>query len=139
MANHHNPHLLPQNYQNPDIQDSKKLSAKKRDYLYEIIRDVTDDWAIAVVGPQIIDVINIREATKKAMSRALASLDDLLGLTRAILIDGAIGLFSKGREHEAEIATARENWDFEVQTHPSKFGDQSMILEISHAKPKKLT
>ena len=53
------------------INDSKKLSAKMRDNLYEEIISLACGWAIVAVGPEMIDRINIRNATKLAMSLAL--------------------------------------------------------------------
>ncbi|MCK4891265.1 MAG: ribonuclease HII, partial [Candidatus Pacebacteria bacterium] len=46
------------------LRDSKILSAKKREYFYEIIIEESQDWAIGTVSEKIIDQINILEATK---------------------------------------------------------------------------
>ncbi|MBR5468504.1 MAG: ribonuclease HII [Firmicutes bacterium] len=56
------------------INDSKKLSAKKRDELYDIITERAVDWAVAMVSPEEIDEINILQATYKAMREALSKL-----------------------------------------------------------------
>jgi len=56
------------------INDSKKLSAKKRDELYDIITERAVDWAVAMVSPKEIDEINILNATYKAMREALSKL-----------------------------------------------------------------
>lgn len=71
--------ILPVRYTIEGVKDSKKLSPSKRDKLYDyILRD-----AIAVgigrVEPEIIDNINIKEATRLAMKLALQSMQDKLG------------------------------------------------------------
>jgi len=74
-------------YINSEIKDSKKLSRKKREELYEQIKSAALYWAIAVVGPQKIDEINIREAAKLAMSStATRTAADL------VLVDGNMAL-----------------------------------------------
>lgn len=66
--------ILPVNYFNPDIKDSKKLTPKKRDLLYDIIMRDAVDIGIGVVSEDVIDDINIYEATKVAMKKALLDL-----------------------------------------------------------------
>ncbi len=57
------------------VDDSKKLTAKKRETLSEIIREKAVAYAICAVEPQVIDEINILEATKLCMKRAVESLE----------------------------------------------------------------
>ena len=57
------------------VNDSKKLSSKKREELYEIlINHPKIEWGIARVYEKVIDKINILEATKLAMERAIEKL-----------------------------------------------------------------
>lgn len=56
------------------VDDSKKLSAKKREYLAEVIKEKAVSWAICRVEPSIIDEINILNATKLCMKNAVESL-----------------------------------------------------------------
>lgn len=77
--------ILPDGYDNPSLNDSKRLSAAKRMRLRdEIIRDARA-WAIGVVTPQEIDQINILRASILAMHRAL---DQLQVRPEAIIVDG---------------------------------------------------
>lgn len=70
------------------LDDSKKLSAKRRAELDEAIREVCA-WGIGVVEPAEIDRINILQATMRAMSLAVCQLVDKLGAEpHAVLIDG---------------------------------------------------
>ncbi len=56
------------------VDDSKKLSAKKREQLSELIKEKAIAYSVYEVSEQIIDEINILEATKLGMKMALLSL-----------------------------------------------------------------
>lgn len=56
------------------LQDSKKMSAKKRESLFESIQDASFCYAIAMATEQEIDSLNILQATFLAMRRALAAI-----------------------------------------------------------------
>ena len=56
------------------INDSKKLSAKKREYLYEKILENAISFSIVEIDEKVIDEINILNATKKGMQKALLNL-----------------------------------------------------------------
>tara|TARA_B100000676_G_scaffold164897_1_gene162178 strand:- start:529 stop:1131 length:603 start_codon:yes stop_codon:yes gene_type:complete len=66
--------ILPRDYRNHDLDDSKRLSEKKRIELKGIIEKDCIDFAVFSVGPSIIDKINILNSTLKAMHGALNSL-----------------------------------------------------------------
>lgn len=57
------------------IRDSKQLTPAKRERLYDEIIKVATGWAVADVGPDEIDRLNIHQASLKAMSEAVAALD----------------------------------------------------------------
>lgn len=67
--------IFPPEYKNEDINDSKQLSAKKRDELFEEIKNNAIAYGIASVSADVIDEINIYEATKVAMKEAIAQLE----------------------------------------------------------------
>lgn len=77
--------ILPPDYQNPDLNDSKKLTDKKRKALREQIERDAVAWAVGVVTPEEIDKINILNASFLAMHRAL---DQLKVRPEAIIVDG---------------------------------------------------
>lgn len=67
--------ILPENYSHEILNDSKKLSEKKRDAVYEdIIRDAVS-WSVGIADEKEIDDINILNATFLAMKRAVEGLD----------------------------------------------------------------
>lgn len=66
--------ILPTNYFHEDIKDSKKLTEKKREKLYDIIIKDAISIGIGIVDESEIDKINIYEATKVAMKTAINNL-----------------------------------------------------------------
>ena len=66
--------VLPRDFNVHGINDSKKLSEKRREELFEIIKESAIDYSFGVVDNRIIDEINILQATKLAMRKALANL-----------------------------------------------------------------
>jgi len=77
--------ILPADYQNDDLNDSKQLSDRCRKQLRAIIERDAVAWAVGVVTPEEIDRINILNASILAMHRAL---DQLQVRPEAIIVDG---------------------------------------------------
>ena len=66
--------ILPRTYINEKINDSKKLSEKKREQLYDEIINNALSYGVGIVDSKRIDEINIYEATKEAMHLAISQL-----------------------------------------------------------------
>lgn len=77
--------ILPKDYKNKELNDSKKLNEKQRYTLREEIIKEAIDWAYAVVDNHKIDEINILNASFYAMHLAV---DQLKTLPESLLIDG---------------------------------------------------
>ena len=77
--------ILPPDFSNELLNDSKQLTERQRDRLRPIIEREALAWAVAMVSPQEIDRMNILRASITAMHRAL---DQLLVRPEAILVDG---------------------------------------------------
>ena len=77
--------ILPDDYQNELLNDSKQLTEKRRYQLREIIQRDAVAWAVGIVTPEEIDKINILNASILAMHRAL---DQLTVRPEAIIVDG---------------------------------------------------
>ncbi len=77
--------ILPKDYKNDLLNDSKQLTAKKRYMLREQIERDAIAWAVGIVTPQEIDEINILRASITAMHRAV---DQLKVRPEALIIDG---------------------------------------------------
>lgn len=85
--------VLPADFNVPGVNDSKKLSPKRREELSEIIKDQAVAYGIGIADNKEIDEINILEATKNAMRRAIKECGAMLsdkGLAEApdmLLVD----------------------------------------------------
>ena len=77
--------ILPSNVEIPGLNDSKKLSDKKRRELFPIIKEQAVAYGIAMVDHETIDSINILQATYLAMKNAIAQL---LVKPELALVDG---------------------------------------------------
>lgn len=77
--------ILPEGLVIPGLNDSKKLTAKKRDALYDIICDTAVAFGIAFATVDEIEALNIKGATYLAMERAIADMDPAPVLA---LVDG---------------------------------------------------
>ena len=66
--------ILPKDFYDERINDSKKLTEKKRELLYDVIMENALSVGIGISSPEVIDEINILEATKKAMIEAVNNL-----------------------------------------------------------------
>jgi len=111
--------VLPKDYTNPQIKDSKKLSPKKREELYPVIIAQALAYSVVSVGHKRIDQLNIRNATKLAMElaskRVFAQLKKKYGeVELLLLIDGNMPICTtceqrtiiKGDQKELAIAAA---------------------------------
>ncbi len=114
--------ILPKHLQIPGLNDSKKLSDKRRRELYPVICDQALAYGIGFATEQEIDEINILQATYLAMERAMAQLKIRPDLA---LIDGnrqkdfglPVKTIVKGDSRSANIASAsvlakvsRDDW-----------------------------
>ena len=77
--------ILPKDYENNALDDSKRLSEKKRFQLKSIIEKDSIDFAVFFISPSVIDKINILNSTFKAMHGALNNLKTIPSF---IVVDG---------------------------------------------------
>lgn len=103
--------ILPKDCEILYLNDSKKLSEKRREALFLEIQEKAVGWSVGIVGPDVIDEINILQATYEAMRRAIEGLPvvpDLL-LNDAVTIPGItldqVGIV-KGDAKSVSIAAA---------------------------------
>ena len=79
--------MLPPNVELPGLDDSKKLSTRKREMLYDVILSQALSTSVAEIAAQEIDQLNILQASLKAMREAI---DGLKIVPNHILVDGHI-------------------------------------------------
>jgi len=77
--------ILPPDYENSELNDSKQLTERRRYALRQQIEQDAVSWAVGVVTPEEIDRINILNASILAMHRAL---DQLSVKPQAVIVDG---------------------------------------------------
>lgn len=103
--------ILPSDCQILYLNDSKKLSEKKREELYQEITEKAVAWGVGLVSPARIDEINILQATYEAMREAVGKL----GVKPQILLNDAVTIpdlpypqvpIIKGDGKSASIAAA---------------------------------
>ena len=126
--------ILPEHLQIPGLNDSKKLTDKKRRELFPVIQEQAVAYGIGSASEQEIDEINILQATFLAMRRALAQLTVTPDL---VLIDGnretdfglPVKTVVKGDSLSANIAAAsvlakvsRDDWMLEMAKQYPQFG-----------------
>ena len=126
--------ILPRGLELPGLNDSKKLTDKKRRELYPIIKEQAIAYGIAFATEQEIDELNILQATFLAMQRAI---DQLEGKADLALIDGnrekdfglPVKTIVKGDSRSANIAAAsvlakvtRDDWMEEMAKQHPEYG-----------------
>lgn len=103
--------ILPKDFRIYELNDSKKLSEKKREELYDVIMDKAIATGIGYAGPKRIDEINILNATYEAMREAIKNLE----IQPDILLNDAVTIplisikqipIIKGDAKSASIAAA---------------------------------
>lgn len=70
--------ILPKDFDTPGLDDSKKLTEKRRNAMLEVIRKEAVAYGLGMASPEKIDEVNILEATKEAMKIAIAKAEAML-------------------------------------------------------------
>ena len=92
--------IMPKNSMIEGVNDSKKVSEKKREELFDIIKEEAISYGIGIIDENVIDEINILEATKKGLTESLEALDPKPDL---ILVDALTKIDTLGIEYESII------------------------------------
>jgi ribonuclease HII len=92
--------VLPPNFHHPLLNDSKQLKEKDRDLLRPIIEAEAIAWSVQAVEVEVIDRINILQATYRAMH---AAVDNLATRPELLLVDGKWFKPVKGIAHQCFI------------------------------------
>lgn len=82
--------VLPKDVSILYLNDSKKLSEKKREALYEEIMEKAEAVGLGIAGPARIDEINILQATYEAMRMAVCEVEKKLGRKPDVLLNDAV-------------------------------------------------
>jgi 16S rRNA (guanine527-N7)-methyltransferase len=98
------------------------------------------DCAEALKLPAIVHAARIEDFTRQnsikfeaVTARALASLEKLVALANPLLKTGAVGLFPKGQDVEAELTTASKSWKIEAELVQSQTDPHARIVRVLRA------
>ncbi len=92
--------IMPENSMIEGVNDSKKVSEKKREKLYDLIIQEAISYSVAIIGQDVIDEINILNATKQGVTEVVEKLEVKPNL---ILVDALEHIDTKGIPYEAII------------------------------------
>ena len=92
--------IMPKNSMIEGVNDSKKISEKKREKLYDEITSTSIAWSVGIVDQKEIDEINILNATKKGLTMALTELEQKPDM---ILVDALTEIDTLGIPYESII------------------------------------
>jgi 16S rRNA (guanine527-N7)-methyltransferase len=111
-------------------------NGKKATFLREAIRDTGT--------PATVHGLRVEEFAKRApanidvvTARALAPLVDLLGLAYPLLKKGAVGLFPKGQDVDAELTEAAKCWNIQASFAPSQTDPKARIVVVRGLERKR--
>ena len=89
--------IMPQDSMIEGINDSKKVSEKKREKLYDLITEEAISYSVAIIGQDVIDDINILNATKEGVTKVVDGLDIKPDL---IIVDALNHINTRGIPYE---------------------------------------
>ena len=92
--------IMPEESMIEGVNDSKKVSEKKREKLYDIILEEAISYSVAIIGQDVIDKINILNATKQGVTKVVEELDVKPDL---ILVDALTHIDTKGIPYDSII------------------------------------
>ena len=92
--------IMPKDSMIEGINDSKKISEKKREKLYDLIIEEAISYSVAIIGQDVIDDINILNATKEGVTKVVDGLDVKPDL---IIIDALNHINTRGIPYEPII------------------------------------
>ena len=92
--------IMPENSMIEGVNDSKKVSEKKREKLYDLILEEALSYSVAIIGHDVIDEINILNATKQGVTSVVDGLDIKPDL---IIVDALTHINTRGIPYESII------------------------------------
>ena len=125
--------IMPQDSMIEGVNDSKKVSEKKREKLYEEITGTAIAWGVGIIEPQEIDDINILNATKKGLTTALKELTDKPDL---ILVDALTGIDTLGIPYQSIIKGDAKSYSIAAASIIAKVTRDRIIREWDKIYPQ---
>lgn len=115
------------------VNDSKKVSEKKREKLYDEITNNAIAWGVGIIEPQEIDDINILNATKKGVTIALKELVEKPDI---ILVDALTGIDTLGIPYQSIIKGDAKSYSIAAASIIAKVTRDRIMRQWDEIYPK---
>ena len=125
--------IMPKDSMIEGVNDSKKVSEKKREKIYDLIIEEAISYEVAVIGQDIIDEINILNATKLGVEKVVEGLKIKPDL---ILVDALTGINTKGIKYEAIIKGDTKCYNIAAASILSKVTRDRIIRQWDEIYPQ---
>ena len=125
--------ILPKESMIEGVNDSKKVSEKKREKIYEEITKTAIDWSVGIADQNEIDDINILQATKLALKRAIEGLKTKPDL---ILVDALTNIDTLGIPYKSIIKGDAKEYSIAAASIIAKVTRDRMMYEYDQIYPQ---
>lgn len=125
--------IMPRDSMIEGVNDSKKVSEKKREVIYEKITEEAIDWGVGIATQNEIDDINILNATKLALTRAIENLKIKPDL---ILVDALTNIDTKGIPYKSIIKGDAKEYSIACSSIIAKVTRDRMMREYDQIYPQ---
>jgi ribonuclease HII len=125
--------ILPKDYYNEEINDSKKITEKKREKLYDQILEEAISYGVGIIGQDEIDEINILNATKKGLTM---SLKELTVKPDLILVDALEHIDTLGIPYESIIKGDAKAYSIAAASIIAKVTRDRIMREYDEVYPE---
>ena len=125
--------ILPKESMIEGVNDSKKVSEKKREKIYEEITKTAIDWSVGIANQNEIDDINILQATKLALKRAIEGLKTKPDL---ILVDALTNIDTLGIPYKSIIKGDAKEYSIAAASIIAKVTRDRMMYEYDQIYPQ---
>ena len=125
--------IMPQDSMIEGVNDSKKVSERKREKLYEEIISSAIAWGVGIIDQKEIDEINILNATKKGLTKALTELSQKPDI---ILVDALTGINTLGIPYESIIKGDAKSYSIAAASIVAKVTRDRIMRQWSEVYPQ---
>ena len=125
--------IMPEDSFIEGVNDSKKVSEKKREKLYDEITSSAIAWGVGIIEPQEIDDINILNATKKGVTTALKGLVEKPDI---ILVDALTGIDTLGIPYQSIIKGDAKSYSIAAASIIAKVTRDRIMRQWDEIYPK---
>lgn len=125
--------IMPEDSMIEGVNDSKKVSEKKRENLYDQIISSAIAWGVGIIDPKEIDDINILNATKKGLTTALLELTERPDV---ILVDALTGIDTLGIPYQSIIKGDAKSYSIAAASIIAKVTRDRIMREWDEIYPE---